>query len=42
MMNKFRSLLCTSFVAIFAFIAAGQASICCPVICYQPELPKKE
>lgn len=41
-MSKFKKLFFTSSAFIFALIAAGQASICCPVAHYQPELPKKE
>ncbi len=41
-MNKFKKFLFTSSAFIFALIAAGQASICCPIVQYQPELPRKE
>lgn len=41
-MNKIKNLLFTSAAFIFVLIAAGQASICCPIAHYQPELPKKE
>ncbi|MDD2620021.1 MAG: cyclic lactone autoinducer peptide [Syntrophomonadaceae bacterium] len=41
-MIKLRNLLCTSLAAVLALIASSGASVCCPFIGYQPELPKKE
>lgn len=42
MFNKITSFLCTSLAAFFAMITVSNAQICCPLILYQPELPKKE
>ncbi|HAA09623.1 MAG: cyclic lactone autoinducer peptide [Syntrophomonadaceae bacterium] len=42
MLNKAKLALCTSLSAVFVFIAASNASICCPVVFYQPELPKRD
>jgi len=41
-MFRVRNFMCTSLAAVFIFIAAGTASICCPVMFYQPELPKRD
>lgn len=42
MLNKVKLGLCTSLSAVFAFVAASNVTICCPIWFYQPELPKKE
>jgi|GEM_PF-1033617 len=42
MFNKVKLALCTSLSAIFAFVAASNISIACPITFYQPELPKKD
>lgn len=41
-MLKARNLVCTSLAAVFAFIGVGIMTPCCPVIFYQPELPKRD
>lgn len=42
MLTKIRNMACTSLAAVFAFIAVGTVGPCCPILFYQPELPKKE
>jgi len=42
MLAKFRTMVCSSLVAVFAFVAIGTAGPCCPFLFYQPELPKRD
>ncbi|HQA06706.1 MAG TPA: cyclic lactone autoinducer peptide [Syntrophomonadaceae bacterium] len=42
MFNKVKLALCTSLSAVFAFVAASNVSVACPIWLYQPELPKKD
>lgn len=41
-MLKLRNIACTSLAAVFAFIAVGTAGPCCPIMFYQPELPRRD
>ncbi|MGI5912691.1 MAG: AgrD family cyclic lactone autoinducer peptide [Syntrophomonadaceae bacterium] len=41
MLTKFKTLLCSSLVAIFTLVAVGSA-MGCPVVTYQPEPPKRD
>jgi len=41
MLNKAKLALCTSLSAVFALVAAGGFTVACPIMFYQPELPKK-
>ncbi|WP_414716773.1 cyclic lactone autoinducer peptide [Syntrophomonas wolfei] len=40
-MSKMRNLICTSLATFFAFVTLSNLQICCPLVIYQPELPKK-
>ncbi|NLU49797.1 MAG: cyclic lactone autoinducer peptide [Syntrophomonadaceae bacterium] len=42
MFARIRSIMCTCLAAVFAFVAASNVSVCCPVVFYQPELPREE
>jgi len=42
MIKKFRTMVCTSLSAVFVFVAVGTITPCCPVLFYQPELPKRD
>lgn len=42
MLNKAKLALCTSLSAVFVFVAASNMTICCPMLFYQPELPKRD
>lgn len=42
MFNKIKLALCTSLSAVFAFVAASDIVVACPIWFYQPELPKRD
>lgn len=42
MLTKFKTMLCTSAVAVFALIAVSNINATCPIIFYQPELPQRD
>lgn len=41
-MLRVRNFMCTSLAAVFAFIAVSTVTPCCPVMFYQPELPRRD
>lgn len=41
-MLKIRNMVSTSLAAVFAFIAVGSVGPCCPLLFYQPELPRRD
>ncbi len=42
MMKKFITMVCTSLSAIIVLVAVGTVTPCCPILMYQPELPKRD
>lgn len=42
MFKNFKLWACTSLSALLVFVAVGGgAQVCCPILIYQPEPPKK-
>jgi len=41
MLAKAKGLMFTSLAVVFTFIAASSMNVCCPIVNYQPQPPRK-